>query len=318
MADQPNQERLRWQSARRHWQAITGPGPRRCLTELRSRSTQPARRLDGGIISGTLTAVFCATLCNLPAPAAPAVGTLKAFDQYAAAVEERIRSDSGTAKFLRALPDESARARVRKGEVLMESAEALGLKPAIAIPKGQVQHWIGAAFLQNVTIDDVLPRLRNYDNRSKYMAPEIIASKLEDSQGDVFHVYLRLAETSILTGVFDLQLRVVYHAEGPGRLAIASRSVSVVEVADSSAPLAGSAAKDRGLLWALNHYWRILQMDGGLYVECEALVLSRRTPVLLDWIAPPLIARAARGSLMKTIHATIRIMNSPDAAFDSH
>jgi poly-gamma-glutamate capsule biosynthesis protein CapA/YwtB (metallophosphatase superfamily) len=49
-------------------------------------------------------------------------------------------------------------------------------------------------------------------------------------------------------------------------------------------------------MWALNHYWRILQMDGGLYVGCEALVLSRRTPVLLDWIAPPLIARVARGS----------------------
>jgi hypothetical protein len=273
----------------------------------------PATSLGGRLIPTARIGVFYAALWNVAA-AAPPAETLKAFDRYAAAVEDRIRSDAGTANFLRALPDESARARVRKGEVLMESAQALGLKPAIAIPKGQVQHWIGSAFLQNATIDNVLPRLRNYDNRSKYMSPEIIASKLEDRQGDVFHVYLRLAEKSILSGVFDLQLRVVYHAEGPGRLAIASKSMSVVEVADSSAPL-GSAAKDQGLLWALHHYWRILQMDGGLYVECEALVLSRPTPVLLDWIAPPLIARAARGSLMKTIHATIRIMNSPDAAF---
>lgn len=270
------------------------------------------------MISRTLIGVSCAALWNVAAAAAPPAETLRAFDRYAAAVEDRIRSDSGTANFLRALPDESARARVRKGEVLVESAQALGLKPDIAIPKGQVQHWIGAAFLENVTIDDVLPRLRNYNNRSKYMAPDIIASRLEDRQGDVFHVYMRLAEKSILSGVFDLHLRVVYRAEGPGRLAIASRSTSVVVVADSSAPASsapvGSAVKDQGLLWVLNHYWRILQMDGGLYVECEALVLSRRTPVLLDWIAPPLIARAARGSLIKTIHATIRIMNSPDAA----
>ncbi len=275
----------------------------------------PATSLGGRRIPRVPIGLFCATLWNVVAAAAPPAVALEAFDRYAAAVEDRIRSDSGTADFLRALPDESRRARVRKGEVLAESAQAMGLKPDIAIPNGQVQHWIGAAFLQNVTLDSVLPRLRNYDNRSKYMAPDIVASTLEDRQGDVFHVYLRLAEKSIVSGVFDLHLRVVYHAEGAGRLAIASRSASVVEVADSSAPV-GSAAKDQGLLWALNHYWRILQMDGGLYVECEALVLSRRTPVLLDWIAPPLIARAARASLMKTIRATIRIMNSPDASFD--
>lgn len=270
------------------------------------------------MISRTLIGVFCAALWSAGADGAPPTETLRAFDQYAAAVEERIRLDAATANFLRALPDESTRARARKGEVLAESAQALGLKPAIAIPRGQVQHWVGAAFLQNVTIDSALPRLRNYNNRSKYMAPDIVASRLEDRQGDVFQVYMRLAEKSILSVVCDLHLRVVYQAEAPGRLAIESRSTSVVVVADPSTPASsapgGAAAKDQGLLWALNHYWRILQMDGGLYIECEALVLSRRTPVLLDWIAPPLIAREARGSLIKTIRATMHIMNSPDAA----
>ena len=145
------------------------------------------------------------------------------------------------------------------------------------------------------------------------MMPEIIESRLKDRQGDVFQVYLRLVEKAILSGVFDLELRVVYRNEGPGRLAIESRSISVAAVADASAPT-GSAARDPGLLWALNHYWRILQMDGGLYVECEALVLSRPTPFMLGWIADPMIARAARASLIRTVHATVRIMNSPDAA----
>ena len=265
------------------------------------------------MISRTLISAFCAGLCNLPAIAAPPTATLNAFDRYAAVVEDRIRSDSSTANFLRVLPDESKRARVRKGEVLVESGQGLGLRPAIVIPNGQVQHWVGAAFLQNATLDGVLPRLRNYNNRSRYMMPEIIASRLEDHHGDVFQVYLRLVEKAILSGVFDLNLRVVYQTEGPGRLAIESRSKSAVEVSDASAPV-GSAAKDQGLLWVLNHYWRILQMDGGLYVECEALVLSRQTPVLLGWIARPVIAREARRSLIKTIRATIRIMNSPDAA----
>jgi len=92
------------------------------------------------MISRTLISVFCAGLCNLAAVAAPPTATLNAFDRYAAVVEDRIRSDSSTASFLRVLPDESQRARVRKGEVLAESGQGLGLKPEIAIPHGQVQH----------------------------------------------------------------------------------------------------------------------------------------------------------------------------------
>jgi len=249
----------------------------------------------------------------LPAVAAPPAATLSAFERYAAVVEGRIRSDYSTTKFLRILPDESKWARVHKGEALVESAQALGLKPDIAIPDGQVQHWVAAAFLPNATLDAVLPRLRNYNNRSRYMKPEIIASRLKDHHGDVFEVYLRLVEKSIVSGVFDLDLQVVYRTERHGRLAINSRSTSVVEVSDALAPV-GSAARDQGLLWALNHYWRILQMDDGLYVECEALVLSRQTPFMLGWIARPIIARAARESLIKTVHATILIMNSPDAS----
>src|ERR1035437_5238615 len=153
------------------------------------------------MISRTLITAFCAALCNLPAIAAPPTATLNAFDRYAAVVEDRIRSDSSTANFLRILPDEFKRARARKGEVLVESAQSLGLSPDIAIPNGQVQHWVGAAFLQDVTIDGVLPRLRNYNNRSRYMMPEIIASHLTDRQGNVFQVYLRLVEKAILSGL---------------------------------------------------------------------------------------------------------------------
>jgi len=264
------------------------------------------------MISRTLIGALCATLCNLPAVAAPPLATLNAFDRYTAVVEDRIRSDSSTANFLRVLPDESKRARARRGEVLVESAQVLGVRPDTAIPKGQVQHWVAAAFLPDATIAGVLPRLQNYNNRSRYMNPEIIQSRLKSRRGDVFQVYLRLVEKAILSGVFDLDLRVVYRTEGLDRLSIESRSMSVVAVSDASAPV-GSAAKDPGLLWALNHYWRILQSDGGVYVECEALVLSRTTPLVLGWIARPVIAGAARESLIKTVRATIRIMNSPEA-----
>lgn len=265
------------------------------------------------MISRTWISAFGASLGVLPLLAQPPAATLHAFDRYASAVEDRIRADYPAATFLRVLSDEPRRARARRGEMIVESAQSLGVRPDVAIPNGQVQHWVGAAFLPDATIDSVLPRLRNYNNRSRYMMPEIIESRLKDRQGDVYQVHLRLVEKAIISGVFDLDLRVVYRTGEAGRLAIESRSSHVAVVADASAPI-GSPGKDKGLLWALNHYWRFVQRDGGLYVECEGLVLSRSTPPMLGWIAHPLIAKAARESLLKTIRATLRIMNSPDAA----
>lgn len=119
-----------------------------------------------GVISRILISAFCAGLYCLPATASPPVATRNAFGRYAAVVEDRIRAASTTAQFLRVLPDESRQARVRNGEVLVESAQALGLKPSIAIPSGQVQHWVGAAFLGNATPDGVLRRLRNYNKNA--------------------------------------------------------------------------------------------------------------------------------------------------------
>src|SRR5712691_2571732 len=53
------------------------------------------------MISRTLISAFCAGLCNLPAVTAPPTATLSAFDRYGPVVEDRIRSDSSTANFLR-------------------------------------------------------------------------------------------------------------------------------------------------------------------------------------------------------------------------
>lgn len=127
----------------------------------------------------------------------------------------------------------------------------------------------------------------------------------------LFRFTWRLVEKSVLSGVFDLGLRVLYMIEELGRLTIESRSERVIEVSDASAPL-GSAARDHRFLWGLNHYWRILQTDDGLYVECEALVLSRPMPFMLGWS----LHGQPRESLIRTIRATIRIMNSSNAGIE--
>jgi hypothetical protein len=54
---------------------------------------------------------------------------------------------------------------------------------------------------------------------------------------------------------------------------------------------------DRGYLWRLNSYWRFLQEDGGVAVECESISLSRDIPLPFKFIVQPFINDVPRESL---------------------
>jgi hypothetical protein len=220
-------------------------------------------------------------------------------------VEARIESDRETSRFLRLAADPHGRAWLRREEAV--AARTLGLQPSIAIPGGQVQHWVGAVFIPGMTIERALPKLQDYDNRKRDMAPVIVESRILSREGKQFRVWLRLQQKDVITASFDLVLRITYRAWDRGRLEIRSRTESIQEIPSVDAPR-GATAKDRGLLWALYHYWRFAEQDGGVYAECEALVLARQTPVLLRWIADPLVARASRRALDGTLEDTMRML----------
>jgi len=254
------------------------------------------------------TAALAVTLWACGAAAQPRPEIVRAFERYSAAVEARIERDRGASRFLRLAADPRARARLRAGEAQAVSARTLGVQPSIAIPGGQVQHWVGAAFIPGMTIARALPKLQDYNNRKRDMAPAIVESRILSREGDQFRVWLRLQQRAMIPAVFDLILRITYRrAPDSEQLEIESRTKSIREVPGVDAPR-GATARDRGLLWALDHYWRFAEQDGGVHAECEALVLARQTPVLLRWIADPLVARAARRTLVGTLEETIRMV----------
>jgi hypothetical protein len=58
---------------------------------------------------------------------------------------------------------------------------------------------------------------------------------------------------------------------------------------------------DHGFLWRLDSYWRFQERDGGVYVECEAISLSRSVPPGLGWFVNPIIRNLLRQSLTQTL-----------------
>jgi hypothetical protein len=245
--------------------------------------------------------------------AQPPAETMQAFRRYSAAVQRRAEAEEATAHFLRmtALPD--ARKRLMAGEILTIRASELKLDPDVDIPDGQLQHWIGAAFIAHASLDRAIAGLQDYGNRKRYMQPVIIDSRVLSHTGDEFEIYLRLRQKALLPAVFDVVQRIKYIRPEPLHVLVESKSESVREVPSEDSPR-GTPARDRGLIWALDDYWRLAEGDGGVYIECEALVLSRQVPAVIRWFADGMIARASRRMLDGTLKADVRIISDAQRA----
>jgi hypothetical protein len=57
-------------------------------------------------------------------------------------------------------------------------------------------------------------------------------------------------------------------------------------------------------LWRLNSYWRFEERDGGVWLECEAVSLTRDVPTGLGWIIEPIIRDLPKESLANTLRST--------------
>ncbi len=81
------------------------------------------------------------------------------------------------------------------------------------------------------------------------------------------------------------------------------RSTRVTEIADAGTPQerAKPAGEENGFMWRLNTYWRFLDRDGGTYIQCESLTLSRDVPFALAWIIRPFVTQLPKESLTFTL-----------------
>ncbi len=117
---------------------------------------------------------------------------------------------------------------------------------------------------------------------------------------------LRLLKEKVFKVVLDTEHDVEIVKGRDRRWQLLSRSARVQEVRD-----AGTAketmlpeGEDSGFLWRLNAYWSILEGDGGVYVECRSVTLTRGVPLGLGWIVKPFTLSIPRDSLVSTLEAT--------------
>jgi hypothetical protein len=235
--------------------------------------------------------------------------TVAAFDRYVSLVEARIdgelRRPDGFL-YLDRLAEakrSSVDSAVRRGEVVVESQEIPDQGRTVNIPDGRVHHWLGLAFMPGVRVADAVKLLQDYDRHAEIYAPSVQRSKILSRNGDRFHVFLRFTQKKVITVTVNSEHDAEFFRLGPDRVHSRIRSTRIAEVADAGTPTEHEkpVGRDGGYLWRLNTYWRVLERDGGTYIQCESLTLTRDIPFGVGWLVGPFVTSIPRESLSFTM-----------------
>ena len=234
--------------------------------------------------------------------------TIQAFDRYVRLTEARL---NGNAPFLwiDGLPEPRRREAldaVRRRELSIERLETKDNGREIDAPGGMIHHWVGTAFVPGATIDQALSVLQNYNEHYRIYAPTVAASKLQSHEGDRFTFFLRFVMKKVITVVVNSDHEAVFRKPAADRAEGWIHSTRIAEVENPGTPTEREkpVGNDGGYLWRLNTYWRLLARDGGLYIHCESVSLSRGIPTGFGWIVGPFVTSIPRESLTFTLETT--------------
>jgi hypothetical protein len=258
---------------------------------------------------------FIVSLIALPLASTAAElkqNTTTAFDKYVAATEARIESElqpGATFLYLDSLPADALKwsyDKLKSGEVLVERRETKAPELSLDVPDGMVHHWIGIIFIPGVTLTQVIPIMQDYDRRAELYKPDVTASHLISHEASNYRFFLRLYQKRFTTVAFNTEYAAKWGQIAPGRVYSHSISTKIAEVKDSAHPDGEEwpVGKGRGYLWRLNTYWRFEEKGGGVYMQCEALSLTRDIPFGLSWLLKPLVTKIPRESLNRALSQT--------------
>jgi hypothetical protein len=244
--------------------------------------------------------------------------TVKAWQEYVEAANTQMQEHLVPGHpFLLTDTDENqaSATRLRTGEILVSPA---GEHIPKHVPSGLIHDWNGQVFIPNATIHDLLPVVRDYNCYKAVYKPAVIDSKTiaaESSPGspvseDQFHMLL-MNKTLIAKTALDIDFRSSYvrvpDVRGSDqRWYSISDSTRIQEIAGYGTDGQHMLPEDEGtgLIWRTYSITRYEERDGGVYIELQAIVLSRDIPFILRYVVSPIVRRVSREALMTSLHQT--------------
>jgi hypothetical protein len=199
-------------------------------------------------------------------------------------------------------PDRSR--RVRQGEILVAPVGEAGPQK---VPDGLIHDWIGAIFIANVGINEVFAAVQDFNRYKDFYKPAVIESKLLRHTGEEYEFSVLgqkrvLFEKIVLEGQFESHCA---ELDGTRRYCISS-STRIQEINDYGQPAEHKLPPNEGhgYIWRVYDLTKFEERDGGVYVEVEAIALSRDISASLRWLTKAVMERVSRNSMSTILERT--------------
>jgi len=235
----------------------------------------------------------------------PTSAAASAFNAYSKAVELRLAQQhrSPNAFLAPAASDpEGAEMRLRQGELIVERiAPAAGGDFSGAL----LHHWRGTAFAPGAKAADFERLMRDFNAYPQHFSPQVLQAKVLMQSGDRMQASMRVRQRHVITVVMDTTYDITFGQLDVRHGYSISESTRIAEIgaAGTGAERALSASEEHGFLWRLNTYWSYEERDGGLYLQIEAVSLTRSIPRGLGWAVRPYVESIPRESLEFTLRS---------------
>jgi hypothetical protein len=269
------------------------------------------RRYPQAWLAVCLLSVGSATSVSPAGVPAPREAAVKGFRDYVSKVEAGNKEglSGGAFLWIDELPQpERTRTyeKLKQGGVEMRRLEKDDDEGGRKLPGGMIHDWEGMVFIPGVKMDQVLGVLQDYNKHSQYYGPDVERANIESRDGDHFRVYMRFRRKKVVTVVLNTEQDVTYFRDSATREHSRSSAVRIREVANpgTKEEKEKSPEEENGFLWQMETWWRMEERDGGVYVQNEAVTLTRDIPAGLGWLIGPFVTSIPKETLEFTMNAT--------------
>jgi hypothetical protein len=182
-----------------------------------------------------------------------------------------------------------------------------------AVPNGLIHDWIGAVFIPNATVGSLLAVLHDYDRYKDIYQPAVTDSKcLELNAADQDFSMTWQHHVLFVNAAMQGQYRAHDIAIDSRRGYGVVDATRIQEIEDYGRPSERLLPADAGtgFIWRIRSISRYLERDGGVYLEIEAIALTRDIPSSLRWLVTPVVNHLSVSSLTTTLSQTREAVGS--------
>jgi hypothetical protein len=231
--------------------------------------------------------------------------TLKAWNDYIGAVDSRMQMrTNGQQPFLCSDEASGRTSLLQRGKTIVAPGPGNGI---LSVPGGLIHHWIGAVFIPHTSLAGLHAMLSDYDRYKDFYKPVVADSRMLPCMGTERRISMIWQHRVLfINAAIEGQYRINDVAIDPrhGYNIATTTQVREIEGYGESRQRFLAPGEGSGFIWRLHSIARYEERDGGVYLELEAIALTRDIPGSLRWLVSPLVNHLSVSSLAITLQQT--------------